>query len=251
MKQLIIVSVIICSASFLGSLTGFTVRKLPIKLNDLLTAFSAGIMLYAAVIGLIEPAAEIKPGVLNVLLICLGIICGALFIKLISKIIPKIEKLMTLSSENQEDEARAQSLLLFVLAVAVHHLPEGIATGVSFGTGEVSDVITVTSGIAIQNFPEGMIIIPPMLSLGMKKSKVLLIAFISGAIEIVGTFTGYLLVNISNLILPFILAFSGGTVLFVIFENMVPEIKRNINSQLPTFVVLIGFCFMCIINSVI
>ncbi len=251
MKQLITVSVIICSASFLGSLTGFTVKNLPVKLNDLLTAFSAGIMLFAAVVGLIEPAVGIKPGILNILLACLGIICGAFFIKLISKSIPRIEKMMNISGKNSEEEAKIKSILLFVLAVAVHHLPEGIATGVSFGTGEFSDIVTVTSGIAIQNFPEGMIIIPPMLSLGIKKSKVLAVAFISGSIEIAGTFTGFLLVNISSVILPFILAFAGGTILFVICENMIPEIKRNINSSLPSFVVLLGFCFMCVINGVI
>ncbi len=251
MKALIITSVIICSTSFLGSLVGFTVKKFPEKLNDLLTAFSAGIMLYAAITGLILPAIEVNAGFTNIILVCIGIICGALFIKLISKLIPYIEKFIFTDNERKTDKNRMDSLLLFVLAVAIHHFPEGIATGVSFGTGEISDIITVTSGISIQNFPEGMIIIPPMLSLGMNKKKIIITALFSSLIEAVGTFTGFFLVNISQLLLPLILASAGGTILFVIFENMVPEIKRNIKTDISTFVILSGFCFMTVIDSVI
>lgn len=251
MKALTITSVIICLSAFLGSLTGFVVKNLPEKLNDLLTAFSAGIMLYASVTGLIMPSVEQDQGLKNTILVLCGIICGAFFIKLISRIIPYIEKMMDINTDTSSDSNRNHNLLLFVLAVAVHHLPEGIATGVSFGTGEFSDVITVASGIAIQNFPEGMIIIPPMLSIGLSKKKTLGIALASSLIEAVGTFSGYLLVNISEFILPFILAFAGGTILFVIFENMIPEIKRNIKTALPSFVILCGFCFMCLIDSII
>lgn len=251
MKALIITSVIICSTSFLGSLVGFTVKKFPEKLNDLLTAFSAGIMLYAAITGLILPAIEVNSGLTNIILVCIGIFCGALFIKLISKLIPYIEKLIFVDNERKTDKKRTDNLLLFVLAVAIHHFPEGIATGVSFGTGEISDIITVTSGISIQNFPEGMIIIPPMISLGIDKKKIIVIALFSSLIEAVGTFTGFLLVNLSQLLLPLILASAGGTILFVIFENMAPEIKRNIKTEISTFVVLSGFCFMSIIESII
>lgn len=247
MKQLIITTVIICSAAFIGSLTGFVVKSLPDKLNDLLTAFSAGIMLYAGISGLIIPAIDISKNFIGIIFICLGMLCGGLFLKLTSKIIPYIEKYTGISNETD----RTESLILFVLAVAIHHLPEGIATGVSFGTGKISDVITVTSGIAIQNFPEGMIIVPPMLSMGMNKRKILTLAIASSLIEAVGTFAGYFLISICEFVLPFMLSLAGGTILFVILGNMLPEIRNNLKNELSSFTVMLGFCFMCIINGII
>lgn len=248
MKVLVLTSVIICSSSFLGSVFGFFIKNLSQKANSLLTALSAGIMLYASIVGLLLPAIDSEKSFKNIIIACVGIIFGAIIIRIIGKLIPYIEKFIGLEESNNES---IKNTLLFVLAVAIHHLPEGIATGVSFGTGEISNVITVTSGIAIQNFPEGMIIIPPMLAIGMKKGKILIVALFSSLIEAVGVFIGYLLVNVSKAVLPFILAVAGGTILYVVLENMIPEIKKDLKTDIPSIFALLGFCTMSIIDSVL
>ena len=123
---------------------------------------------------------------------------------------------------NGNDEA-CRHALLFVAAIAIHHFPEGIAAGVSFGTGNLSDAVTVTSGIAFQNIPEAMIIIPPLLKAGTGKKRAAIVAFISGAVEVAGVFFGYFAITLSRGILPFALAFAAGTMLYVIVDDMVPQ----------------------------
>ena len=131
-----------------------------------------------------------------------------------------------------------------MLAVTIHNLPEGIAAGVSFGTGNITDALTVAGGIALQNIPEGMVIISPMLNAGVKKSRAFLIALCTGLVEVIGTMLGYFVVNISVAILPFALAFAGGTMLYVISDEMIPETHSHGFEKGATYSLLIGFCVM-------
>jgi ZIP family zinc transporter len=139
-------------------------------------------------------------------------------------------------------------ILLFVAAIAIHNLPEGIAAGVSFGTGNIADALTVAGGIALQNIPEGMIIIAPMLAAGISKKRTFLIAMSTGLVEVIGTIFGYFAVTIASFILPFALAFAGGTMLYVISDEMIPETHSHGYERSATYALLVGFCVMLVVD---
>ena len=136
--------------------------------------------------------------------------------------------------------------MLFVIAIAIHNLPEGIAAGVGFGSGDMSHAFMIAGGIALQNIPEGMVIIAPMLSAGVKPGKTFLCALFTGLVEVVGTFMGYFAVSISTAVLPFGLAFAGGTMLYVISDEIIPETHAHGNERGATYALLAGFCVMLV-----
>ena len=142
-------------------------------------------------------------------------------------------------------------VILFVLAIAIHNLPEGIAAGVGFGSGNVSDAIMIALGIALQNIPEGMVIITPMLTAGIKPRKTFLIALTTGLVEVVGTLLGYFAVNVASAILPFALAFAGGTMLYVVSDEMILETHAHGSERGATYSLLFGFCLMLVFDVVL
>jgi len=234
-------------ATIIGALIGFAFKKISHNLSDLILSFAAGVMLCAAVFGLIMPSLE-DGNAFSVIITTLGIFFGAVFLNILDKIIPHLHRLSGIDFEIHKDAGnKLNKVLLFVMAIAIHNLPEGIAAGVGFGTGDFSRAITIAGGIALQNIPEGMVIISPMLLAGMSKRRTLLIAALTGAVEIVGTFLGYFAVNISGAILPFALSFAGGTMLYVISDEMIPE-THHANTRGVTYALLLGFCVMLIMD---
>ena len=141
-------------------------------------------------------------------------------------------------------------VLLFVTAIAIHNLPEGIAAGVGFGLGPENNTqaLIIAGGIALQNIPEGMVIIAPMLAAGVKPSRTFLLAAMTGLIEIVGTIVGYFAVTVASAILPFALAFAGGTMLYVISDEMIPETHAHGHQRGATYALLVGFCLMLAVD---
>ena len=166
-------------------------------------------------------------------------------LNLIDKVVPHLHKLMGADGE-QHNNANLNKVLLFVTAIAIHNLPEGIAAGVGFGSGDTSQALLIAGGIALQNIPEGMVIIGPMLAAGASPKKTFILAMLTGVVEVVGTFIGYFAVNISQAILPFALAFAGGTMLYVISDEMIPETHAHGNQRGATYALLIGFCVMLV-----
>ena len=137
-------------------------------------------------------------------------------------------------------------VLLFVMAIAIHNLPEGIAAGVGFGAGDVSEAMLIAGGIALQNIPEGMVIIGPMIAAGVKPVRAFVLALATGLIEVLGTFVGFFAVSVSQAILPFALAFAGGTMLYIISDEMIPETHAHGHERGATFSLLTGFCIMLV-----
>jgi len=133
-----------------------------------------------------------------------------------------------------------------VLAIAIHNLPEGIAAGVGYGSSNTAQALIIAGGIALQNIPEGMVIIGPMLAAGVTPKKTFLCAALTGVVEIVGTLIGYFAVSISTAILPFALAFAGGTMLYIISDEMIPETHAHGNERGATYALLVGFCVMLV-----
>ena len=231
-------------ATILGSIIGFFIKKESHKLNDALLAFAGGVMLSAAIISLIIPSVD-PSNKTSIIISALGVACGSLFISVIDKIVPHLHKLSGINLENKiEERMHVNKILLFVIAIAIHNLPEGVAAGVSFGNDNFSQGLVVAGGIAIQNIPEGMIIITPMLSAGISKGRTFFIALLTGVVEVVGTFIGYFAVGISNAILPFMLAFAGGTMLYVISDEVIPETHAHGHERLATYCLLLGFVVM-------
>ncbi len=230
-------------ATVIGALIGFLIRKPSHRFNDIVLSFAAGVMLCAAVIGLIVPSLSDKNGSLIVTII--GVLAGAVCLNLIDKLVPHLHKITGVDIEKHPHKNEQLSkVLLFVIAIAIHNLPEGIAAGVSFGSENTAHAITIAGGIALQNIPEGMIIIAPMLAAGVSKKRTFLIALTTGIIEVVGTLIGYFAVSISQAILPFALAFAGGTMLYVISDEMIPETHSHGNERYATYSLLIGFIIM-------
>ena len=238
-------------ATFLGAILGLIFKKQTHKFSDIVLSFAAGIMLAAAIVGLIIPSLE-SGGKFAILVTVGGIFAGAICLNLIDRFTPHLHKPLGdgLDEEQHAFNKKKSKILLFVLAIAIHNFPEGIAAGVSFGLGadKINDALIIAGGIALQNIPEGMVIIGPMLAVGLSKKKTFLYASLTGVVEIVGTLIGYFAVSISSAILPFALAFAGGTMLYVISDEMIPETHAHGSQRGATYSLLLGFAFMLVFD---
>jgi len=244
MKLVLLTALGVGGATAIGALIGFIFKRVTHKFSDIVLSFAAGVMLAAAVFGLIVPSLEYG-GKWGFLITLLGIFSGAVCLNLIDKLVPHLHKMAgaDIEAHRATDVSR---VMLFVMAIAIHNLPEGIAAGVGFGSGDVTGALLIAGGIALQNIPEGMVIISPMLSAGVKPRRTLLIALFTGLIEVIGTLIGYLAVSISTAILPFALAFAGGTMLYVVSDEMIPETHAHGNERGATYALLIGFSVMMV-----
>ena len=235
-------------ATVVGALLGFAFKKMTHTFSDIVLSFAAGVMLSAAVIGLILPSLE-EGGKFAMPITIAGIFCGALALNLIDRLVPHLHRLVGVDQESHpEGTDRVSKIMLFVLAIAIHNFPEGIAAGVGFGSGSSAEALTIAGGIALQNIPEGMVIIAPMLSAGISKKRTLLVAVGTGLVEVVGTLLGYFAVSLSAAILPFALAFAGGTMLYIISDEMIPETHAHGNERGATYALLVGFCLMLLVD---
>ncbi len=234
-------------ATLAGAIIGFSFKNISHKFSDIILSFAAGVMLCAAVVGLVLPSLEYG-GNHSVFITVIGVFCGALVLNFMDKAVPHLHRLSGADIENHtEKNEQLSKVLLFVMAIAIHNLPEGIAAGVGFGTGNTAEALAIAGGIALQNIPEGMVIIGPMLAAGMSRKRTFIAAAITGAIEVLGTFVGYFAVSISNAILPFALAFAGGTMLYVISDEMIPETHHNAERG-ATYALLVGFALMLVMD---
>lgn len=232
-------------ATIFGVLLGFVFQKIPHEFNDIVLGYAAGIMLGAAILGLVIPSLEEG----NVWVTLAGILAGAVFLNFADKVTPHLHHITGMDQEAHSDKQnQINKVMLFVMAIAIHNLPEGIAAGVSFGTDNLGNAITVALGIALQNIPEGMIIVSPMIIAGVPKFRVFMIACFTGLVEIIGTMIGYGAANISVMILPFILAFAGGTMIYVVSDEMIPETHSHGYERQATYALLFGFMTMILMD---
>ncbi len=244
MNTVLLTAVGVGGATVVGSLIGFIFKKTSHRFSDVVLAFAAGVMLAAAGLGLVIPSLEYG-GDYGIIITVAGIFAGALCLNLIDKLVPHLHKLVGPDTESHNN-ADLSKVLLFVLAIGIHNLPEGIAAGVGFGSGDTSGALLIAGGIALQNIPEGMVIISPMLAAGVSPKKTFICAMLTGLVEVVGTFIGYFAVSFSSAILPFALAFAGGTMLYVVSDEMIPETHAHGCERGATYALLAGFCIMLI-----
>ena len=235
-------------ATVIGAAIGFLFKKISHKFNDIVLSFAAGVMLAAAVFGLVLQSLE-QGGRFSLLVTVVGIFCGAVCVNLIDKLVPHLHRLTGMDQEShRNNNAQVNKVLLFVIAIGIHNLPEGIAAGVGFGTDNMAEALTIAGGIALQNIPESMVIIAPMIAVGMSNGRTFAIAVVTGLVEVVGTLLGYFAVSVSSVVLPFGLAFAGVTMLYVISDEMIPETHAHGNERGATFALLAGFCLMVAVD---
>ena len=247
MTMVLLTALGVGGATMVGALIGFLFKKVSHRFNDIVLSFAAGIMLAAALLGLILPSIEYG----NVWISVVGIITGAFCLSLIDKFTPHMHKLVGSDIESHPNSANLSKVLLFVAAIAIHNFPEGIAAGVGFGSENTTDALLIAGGIALQNLPEGMVIIAPMLAAGVSPKRTLICALATGLVEVVGTLIGYWAVSIATVILPFALAFAGGTMLYVVSDEMIPETHAHGFSRGATYALLFGFCLMMIFDVIL
>ena len=244
MNMVLLTAIGVGGATVFGALIGFMFKKMSHKFSDIVLSFAAGVMLSAAVLGLIIPSLEYG-GKYGILTTVAGIFAGAICLNLIDKLVPHLHKMVGQDIE-EHNNAKLGKVLLFVTAIAIHNLPEGIAAGVGFGSGNTSQALLIAGGIALQNIPEGMVIIAPMLAAGVSSKKTFVIAMLTGLVEVIGTLIGYFAVSVASFILPFALAFAGGTMLYVISDEMIPETHAHGEERWATYALLAGFCIMLV-----
>ncbi len=238
MYVVIFTALLVGGATIIGALIGFLFEKFTCRFSSLLSSFAAGMMLAASVTGLLIPALE-GGTVLSLPVCALGVFAGALFLDVLDRFLPLFQK-----KTPEQGMGEYGRLLLPVLAIAVHNLPEGIAAGVGFGRGEYGAAVLIAGSIALQNIPEGMVVIDPMMRAGFSKKKTLFYAFLTGVLEIMGTFIGYFSVNVMESLLPFALCFAAGTMLYVIGDEMIPRSQRPGRNKKATYALLVGVFVM-------
>ena len=239
-KILAIVLFSVGSSTVVGVLTGLFFRKIPHRLNDIVLGFAAGIMLAASILGLIAPSFEIGAGACKFILPVAGTFTGSAVISLLDRTIPHLHRIAGLDTEAHRLNGSIGKTLLFVTAIALHKIPEGLATGVSFGTGNVGDIITVAGSISLQNIPEAVVIVSPLFAIGVSPKRVLCISFAIAAISVTSVLAGCAMTAVFSGVMPFMLAMAGGAMLYVISDEMIPETHSHGYEKPATFALIAG-----------
>ena len=247
-KILSIVLLSIGGSTVAGVLAGLLFRHIPHRLNDIVLGFAAGVMLAASILGLIAPAFETQDGIL--LAIC-GTFAGAGLISILDRIVPHLHRIAGIDTEAHRSNGSIGKTLLFVTAIALHKIPEGLATGVSFGTGDVGDIITVAGSISLQNIPEAIVIVAPLFAIGVAAGRVICISFAIAAISIVSVLAGCALTAVFAGAMPFMLTAAGGAMLYVISDEMIPETHSHGYEKPATFALISGLILVIILQRLL
>ena len=243
---------------FLGTALGaalvfFMKKELDIRLQNMLSGFAAGVMVAASVWSLLIPSMEMVSdrGKLAFIPAAVGFCVGMIFLLILDKVIPH----MHLDESEEGPKSNLQKTTMMVLAVTLHNIPEGMAVGILYagwasGSAQITEAgaLTLALGIAIQNFPEGAIISMSLHSKGLSKAKTCLYGVLSGIVEPVAGLLTILLASQVMSILPYFLSFAAGAMLFVVVEELVPEMAEGEHSNLGTIMFMLGFVLMMILD---
>ncbi len=248
MTQIWISALGLCGSTLIGTLLGFLIKELPHKWNDTVLGYCAGVMLAASILGLIVPAFDMTVSS-NVWIVVVGVMAGALFLNVLDFLTPHLHHITGLDQEEHRNNKTLNHILLFVMAIALHKMPEGIAAGVSMSTEETD--WSVSMGIALQNIPEGMVIIAPLLVAGVTKMRTALISLAISLLEILGVWIGFGLGSVSETLLPVMLGFAGGAMLYVTSDEMIPETHAHGYQKQATYALLLGFITLLLMDKIV
>ena len=238
----------LCATTLLGAFIGFSIKKLSHKWNDTVLGYCAGVMLAASTLGLIVPAFDLTPSS-EWWMVALGVMAGALFLNLLDLLTPHLHHLTGLDPEKHHHGTHLSRVMLFVMAIALHKFPEGIAAGVSLADVNTTEVSwAVTFGLSLQNIPEGMVVIAPLMMSGVSAWRTILFSLGIGVIEILGVWVGFGMGSISSALLPIMLGFAGGAMLYVTSDEMIPETHAHGYQKQATYALLLGFMSLLVIE---
>ena len=244
---------------FLGTSAGaacvfFMKKNLNEQIQRALTGFAAGVMVAASIWSLLLPAIEQSSGLgkLSFVPAAVGFWIGVLFLLLLDHMIPHLHQN---SDKAEGPKSRLQRTTMLVLAVTLHNIPEGMAVGVAFA-GALSEnaalsaagAFTLSIGIAIQNFPEGAIISLPLKGEGMSSNRAFLYGTLSGVVEPVAAILTVLMYRILAPVLPYLLAFAAGAMMYVVVEELIPETAEGEHSNIGTIGFAVGFALMMMLD---
>lgn len=244
---------------FLGTSAGaacvfFMKKNMSEQLSRILTGFAAGVMVAASVWSLLIPAMEQSGGMGRLAFVpaVTGFWGGILFLLLLDHVIPHLHQH---SNRVEGPKSRLQRTTMMVLAVTLHNIPEGMAVGVVYagylaGNRNISAMaaLALSLGIAIQNFPEGAIISMPLRAEGMKKGKAFWGGVLSGIVEPIGAVLTILAAGVAIPALPYLLSFAAGAMLYVVVEELIPEMSQGKHSNIGTVFFAVGFSVMMMLD---
>ena len=242
---------------FLGTALGaafvfFMKKEIPLPLKKALLGFASGVMVAASVWSLLIPSMEMGEGTAAVIPTVAGLLAGFAFLLLIDRITPHIHA----SGEAEGPRSGLSRTTKLALAVTIHNFPEGMAVGVAIAGALTSDftmagALALSLGIAIQNIPEGAIISMPLRSEGNSRLKAFAIGALSGIVEPVGGALVLLLASAITGIMPCLLAFAAGAMLYVVVEELIPETSEGAHSNIGTIGFALGFALMMVLDVVL
>ncbi len=245
---------------FLGTILGsamvfFMKDKINEKIEKMLLGFASGVMIAASIWSLLIPSIDManEQFVVSWLPASVGFIMGILFLLILYSLIPHLH----LKSDNPEGiETKFKKTTMMLLAITLHNIPEGMAVGITFVgalTGNInisiSGAFALAIGIAIQNFPEGTIVSMPLKNQGISKTKAFTYGSLTGIVEPVGALMTILLTDIIVPILPYILSFAAGSMIYVVVEELIPDSQNGKHSNIGTIGLAIGFVLMMILDN--
>ncbi len=250
LRELLICAVGLGLSSILGSVIGLAVKRIPHNWNDVFLGFCAGMMLTASIVCLILPAVDMCGGI-GLWQVFAGVAAGVALIGVLDRFTPHLHHLSGIKEEERHvSNASLNRTMLFVLAIAIHKLPEGLATGISFN-GDQDNAFAVALTIALQNIPEGMVVVTPLLMAGVRFLNTAIIAVSVALLEVLGVFAGFLIGDISTILLPFMLSLAGGAMLYVISDEMIPETHSHGFQKQATYALVGGVVCMLLIESAV
>ncbi|AKB37461.1 Metal transporter, ZIP family [Methanosarcina siciliae C2J] len=255
LEQALLAGIFTWGMTALGAASVFLTSGVSRRVLDLMLGFTAGVMIAASYWSLLAPAIEMSEGrdVPAWLPAVMGFLLGGLFLRGIDKILPHLQfGSATEATEGLKTSCRRNTLL--VLAVTLHNIPEGLAVGVAFGAAasgymySLPAAIALTTGIGIQNFPEGLVVSVPLRREGMSCFKSFNYGQASAIVEPIASVVGVAAVILVRPILPYALAFAAGAMIFVVVEEIIPESQHGGNAPLATIGTMIGFSVMMVLD---
>ncbi|NMG68006.1 ZIP family metal transporter [Azoarcus indigens] len=239
-------------ATALGAVPIVVVKKLNPRVNDSLLGLGAGVMLAATCFSLIVPAldtaGEGRGPWASSLIVGAGLLLGAFFLMVMEHLTPHVH-VVAPDRQDASDLQRVRRLWLFVFAIVLHNVPEGLAIGVATAGTDAAHATALTTGIAIQDVPEGLVVALALLSAGLRKLPALLISAASGLVEPLAAVLGAAALGYSAPLLPWGLAFAGGAMLFVVSHEIIPESHRQGHERFATAGLVCGFVLMMILDT--
>lgn len=250
--QALIATIFTWSITSIGSMVVFLFKKINKNIMDAMLGFAAGVMIAASFFSLLSPAITMAEELKLIpwLVAAIGILLGGVLLFVGDKVFDILEK-----KKNLTKSSSFKRCLMLIVSITLHNIPEGLAVGVAFGSlyygidgATLSSAYMLALGIGLQNFPEGMAVSLPLRREGLSRKKAFFYGQLSGIVEPISGVIGAILVIKVRFLLPYLLAFAAGAMIYVVVEELIPESQTNKRKDLMAFFTLIGFAIMMIMD---